>query len=703
MKLALLFPPATDPRSPHLAIPALTAYLRQNGVKVVQMDLDIEGLLALLRPDSLAHAIQRLQSGSGKGFNPERWEILVRLSEGLPERVENALGIIQDPVRFFNSNDFNAARAVLDTAVAVVSSSSAVPLEYSLAPIRYDVQGYETRRLHDLVSVTQSPENNLFHLDWEENALPRLDSENPNLVGISLTNRQQLIPGLTLARRLKERGHFVVLGGTLVTKFADILTHLPEFFRIFANGVIVFEGETALLELVAQLERGHDFSRVPNFRYLDGDVVRATAAHAEDVDALPTPDFEGLPLGGYLVPRPVLPILFGKGCYHSRCNFCDIPHINRVSGLSYRRRGPEKVVADIRHLEERFGAIHFVITDESLAPEVLCQVAEAFGPDSGRYSFTGYARLEPGFTPEVCRRIAEMGIKKLFFGLESAAQRTLDHMNKGFQVGAAPAVLRACREAGIGFHLFSMIGLPEENEASARETLAFLLDHSGIIDHPGNSFDIHPFGLDVRARYFKDRDRYGLSVAPAVLRQELVISLSHDDWQNTRGLPNAKVGELLEEFNSKLLRTYSRYHNGPRPLWPPFEEHAVLYGDHFRTKPFPYSATLPVNAEGERFYLQLSPACVRDGADGVVKLTSHWGTFDIPASMCRALEHPLARTVNELVSACVSVTPDHAARAEYLVRELVQDLIGKGVLQLELADTNIGGAYSPSRSSGASA
>jgi hypothetical protein len=683
MKVTLLFPPATDPRGPHLALPALAAYLRKGGVEVVQKDLDLEGLLGLLSVERLQSSIRGLQSDAGDRPDQGRRSELLPLTEGLVERVEQALRIIRDPIRFFHANDLSAARATIDTAVAVASCAAAAPLTYSLEPIRYDVEGFDARRLDDLIRVTGLPATNLFHEIWEDEVLPLVEVDDPDLVGISLANRQQMIPGLTLARRLKERGRWVVLGGTLITKFADGLLRWPEFFTTFADAVVVYEGETAFGEIVEQLEGGRDFRRVPNLRYLDGDEVRATMAHVEEVDVLPTPDFGGLPLGDYLAPRPVLPILFGKGCYHSGCRFCDIPHINQVSLRRRRLRDPQTVVADVKRLEERCGARHFVVTDDSLAPDVLCEVADAFGADQGRYSFTGYARLEPGFTNEACERIAALGFRKLLFGFESAAQRTLDHMAKGTRAADAAAVLRACREAGISFHIFSMIGLPEEDEASALETFEFLIDHREIIDHPGNSFDIHRFGLDVRARYFAEQDQLGLSVDPEVCRQEFVVSLSHRDWENTRGLSRERIGELLDEFNQSLRMAFGRYHNAPRHLWPPFEEHAVLYADHYRMRPFPFASALP---NGERVALRLSPASVWQGDGDNVTLTSYWSSVALPASLVGALADVRARTVDELVRDCVSAPPGKTARAERLVRDLVWNLLGKGMVQLELPD-----------------
>ena len=42
MKVMLLFPPNWTPTMPHLALPTLTAYLRERGVEVLQRDLNLE-------------------------------------------------------------------------------------------------------------------------------------------------------------------------------------------------------------------------------------------------------------------------------------------------------------------------------------------------------------------------------------------------------------------------------------------------------------------------------------------------------------------------------------------------------------------------------------------------------------------------------------------------------------------------------------
>src|SRR5437899_3223539 len=75
----------------------------------------------------------------------------------------------------------------------------------------------------DLVALSKAPSLNLFERFYEEQLFPSLEQDRPDLIGISILNFQQVIPGLMLARGLRSRGHFVVLGGTVYTKFVPEL------------------------------------------------------------------------------------------------------------------------------------------------------------------------------------------------------------------------------------------------------------------------------------------------------------------------------------------------------------------------------------------------------------------------------------------------------------------------------------------------
>lgn len=606
MHAALLFPPATDPRSPHLALPSLAAALRASGVRTTLRDLDLEGFRYFTHPTRVADAIVGCERQLA-GPLEERQRTRAQQALTHADYVMQTIGDAQDRLRraetFYDPHALYTARECLHRALVLVSTAAGA-IDYGIGSARYNVEGYDPSSLSDLARVTSDPSANLFAQLWDEQLLPALDRDRPDLVGVSILNFQQIVPGLTLARLLKAQGHFVVIGGTVYSKFVPQLLRHPEFFELFCDGVVVYEGETALLALLEQLAGGRHFGAVPNFIHLDrsGQPVLART-HAENVDSLPTPDFDGLALDDYLAPAPVLPILTGKGCYFNRCKFCDIPFINKVAGKAYRVRAPERVAADVARLHERHGVRHFEITDEALAPRLLLQLADALG-NHPRVDprFVGYARLEPGFTPEVCRRIHDAGVRKLFFGLESGAQVLLDRMDKGIRVEVAQRVLRNCVDAGVGFHLFSIVGFPEETEDTARATLQFFLDNVAAIDHPRNSFDMHPFTLDLRTAYAEDAERYGVTIDRVDLdRHTFPISVVR--WQNGRGLTESRVSELLAEFTSTLRAAMPTYRQYPALLWPGFEEYALLYGDHFEQRPFPYRFSLPTDGDPLAFCL----------------------------------------------------------------------------------------------------
>jgi anaerobic magnesium-protoporphyrin IX monomethyl ester cyclase len=691
MRVTLIFPPATDPRAPHLALPYLAAVLRRAGIKTQLIDADIKGLLALLHSESIATNVLQLKDKLRASRGPEA-ETLLRLvhrGEVLAKDMPRALATLRDSHAFYDVHRFHDAREAILDAVELASVAAEQPIRYSLCPIQYDVEGVDEQRLGDLITATGDARTNLFESYWRRELFPALEAERPDLVGISIVNRQQILPGLTLARRLRARGLFVVIGGTVFTKFVSRLQRLPEFFDHFADGVVAYEGETTILELVSQLATGRDFAKVPNYLYRDGDRVRLGKTHVEDLDQLPAPDFDGLPLDEYLAPVPVLPILVGKGCYFNECKFCDIPFINHISKKPYRVRSPDKIAQDIVTLNDRFGCRHFVITDEALPPRLLDKLADELSQHRHRdLSFTGYARLEPGFTPALCAKLADMGVRKLFFGLESGDQATLDHMQKGIRLENVQPVLSHCRDAGILFHVFSIIGFPEETEASARKTLRFFEDNVDVIDHPGNSFDLHPFGLELRTSYFAEAGRLGVRIPEELLQKEFVIGF-RGGWSNTRGLSSAEVEQLVVSYNDVLRHTYSRYHNCPTHLWPGFEEYAVLYADHYRTRDFPFRTALPENGDVRPFVIGWNPSAAVTRQDGWVRVASRWKTIEIEDPAYRMLCARRQQTLRQFFSDCIEVNlVGRGNGAEARIRGVIDELIGARLLQLAIATGN---------------
>jgi anaerobic magnesium-protoporphyrin IX monomethyl ester cyclase len=686
--VALLNPPATDPRAPTLALPSLAAFLRAAGVRVTVRDLGIEGLLHLLEPGVHAAALARCErrlARRGGQHDSARLRQVLSAAELLGDCPDRFVDDLRDATAFFDPWRHWSARQAITVALQVAGAAVGA-VWYDINPVAYEVGGVDPSRLSDLARVTADDRLNPFADHWAEHVLPALAADRPDVVGVSILTSTQIIPGLTLARRLRAAGHTVVIGGTVYAKFEPQLRERPEFFHLFSDGVVPYEGETALLALVHALADGRDPAGGPNLLWLSDDRVAAGPVHLEDVTRLPTPDFDGLPLSNYLAPAPVLPLLTGKGCYFNQCRFCDIPFINRVSPRAYRVRAADQVAADVAELATRHGTRYFELTDEALSPALLLRLADALEDHHAvDPRFVGFARLEAGFTPATCERLYAMGLRKLFFGLESGSQATLDHMKKGIRIDTARDVIKSCAGAGIAVHLFSIIGFPEETEVQARETLQFFLDSAGVLAYPGNSFDVHPFSLDLRTPYFDDAGHYGVSVDDIKLaRRDFPISA--DAWCNARGMGAADVSRLIVEFRTALRRAFPDHRCHPFHLWPGMEEYAVLYADEYAERAFPFRLTLPPQGDPTRFCLVWAETARIDQVTQGFRVRSVTGEAIVAPAIVPLLAATLApMPVDELLD--VLGAPLRAEDAEREVvaaklRGVIEALLALGVLWL---------------------
>jgi anaerobic magnesium-protoporphyrin IX monomethyl ester cyclase len=682
-RVALIYPPGGDPRAPRLPLPALAAVLREAGVQVGLFDLDVEGVLSLLKPARLLEAGKRIRekavdAGSDRRRSLERAAFR---APALAETIDAAVATIRDPAQFCDPARLNCARERLYDSLDLVSLAAGRRLRYQTEVLRYEVDGIDPSRFSDLLDVTADPAANLFEDHWNAEVFPALESGGYDLVGISLTLRWQIIPGLSLARRLRRRGFRVVLGGTAIAKVSHRLPHLPEFFTEFADAVVIREGETALLELVSQLQGAHDFTKVPNLLYKDDAKVCATKIHIEDYAALPTPDFEGMPLDRYLSPALVLPMMVGKGCYHDECTFCDIPFINRVSPKRYRVRHAETIAADIDKLATKHGCRHFLLADEALPPRVLDRIADALEPQRrSDLVLSGYARLEPGFTRPLCEKLARVGLRRIYFGLESADQGTLDRMHKGIQVENTHTVLRNCRDAGIRFHVFSMIGFPGEDHNSARKTIKFFEDNADLFDDPGNTFDIHELEILTDTPYFSQAEKFGIRIDAPVEGRDFLFGIG-TSWENTKGLSRAEVTSLLHEAEQRIGPLFSRYHAWPPIAWPAQEEWGLFYAGAYFKRPFPHRVSVPDISDTSLYRLAWNPAADVERTDEKCVITSRRGSVELDRGSFRLLgEDPRYRSVPDIVSGLAGSEATEDGRDE--VQKFVASLIRQRLLEI---------------------
>lgn len=554
MKLLLLFPPSWLPSQPFLSLPALTGFLRAQGVEVVQRDINIEFLEILLSKKTAQQFFSSIKQELDKGasrHHMEKYNLLGEAVEYLPlaaERIEEAKKVLRSE-DFYNIEKYAESLAVMDKYLELLGA-----LYY---PSTLSVYTNNTRHSvyssSDLMSAIGDEEENPFLGFFRDHLLSSLMDERPDVVGISITSTSQLLSGLTLARLIKSANPDIhlTIGGSIFTKLIDNLLLGVDVFFSFVDSFVVFEGEHALLELVNQLSGGKDLSRVPNLVYRkNGKVAINEPFYIEDVNKLPTPDFHGLPFGLYHSPRPVLPVQTSRGCYWGKCTFCNLHYDHRY----YRPKGIDLIERDIRTLKERHDTNYFFFADECIPIPTLRRLVKVLPGLDVRW--IGGVRFEGGLTRELIRDMHHAGCLKLVFGMESYSQRVLDLMKKGINRETVKRVLEDCLEEGVATHLYAIIGFPTETAAEAIETMNFVLENKRLVSSLGFSFLPCLYEMEKHSPITLNPGAYGLRRIMSPSRDDLSLGYSYEVKE---GLSPQEAEALHEAIMQRVNETISPF------------------------------------------------------------------------------------------------------------------------------------------------
>ncbi len=565
--VALVFPPVWDPKQPYLALPALAAQLRSEGIATLLCDDNIDYYHLLLSRPHLEGVIRpRLEQRAARG--EERAIQALEELPGLSGRVDEACRVIRDPEQFFHLQRFHGARAVLDRTVRVASAAYG---RTKMGLYSFSMR-YPSGSSKAMAAAALDEEENPFLDYYRAVSVPRLKSANPAVVGLSVSSVNQSIGAFTLARLIKEElpRTLVVVGGNTFNRFTGQLLENALLYR-WVDGYVVGEGETALLRLAQAMAGDRNLEHVPNLFWRrdwqqpqselpdPGMIVENPKAGAEDLNALPLPDFDGMPLDRYLSPLPVLPLETSRGCPWARCAFCS--HFKL--GESFRYRKPDVVLEDIRALKEKYGTSHIVLVDNSIPVRSLREISRGLIDRNLEINWTCYTRYTKSFTPEFCSQLVESGCRSIWFGLESASQRVLERMDKGTTVDVTRQVTHNCLDAGIAVDLFCMVGFPTETADEALETLAFILEIKEKIIELNCLYALEPFALDSCSKVGTTPEEYGVTIGdpegdlPGRKHDSTkwpgdLDMLDGNRYRVDSGMTQRQVMELIAMFNAKL-------------------------------------------------------------------------------------------------------------------------------------------------------
>ncbi len=555
MKVSLLFPPSWIPSQPFLSLPSLTAFARQKGVEVIQRDINIEFLESLLTWEKVKGMFAKIEEEIKvveKKGGPEAKEKYARMKEALqwvPELtgwLENAKNVFRGRM-FYSIGNYMESLKVMERWIELITSSYFPSLITTVNnEMRYSV--YSSK---EIFSAINNREENVFYDIFNNHLVHSILSDNPGLIGISITSTSQIIPGLTLANLIKKErpDTHITVGGSVFTKLIDNLKTNESLFTI-VDSFVVFEGEHALVSLAEELDGKKDLKKVPNLIYRENGKTRVNDSFfVEDMNTLPTPDFEGLPLDLYHTPELVLPVQTSRGCYWRKCAFCNLHLDHRV----YRPRKIELVVEDIKKLSAKYRTKFFFITDESIPINSLNRLSDSIIEQDMDVKWICGARFEKSLNTNLIEKASRAGCLKIVFGLESYSQRVLDLMRKGTETGHIRKIVQDCLKYDIAVHLYIIVGFLTETREEVRETVNFIFNNKELLRSYGFSCLPCLFDLEKGSPIMESPEKFGLKRIMVPAGHDLSLGYVFDASKGMAPQEAEEVySDVMERINSEV-------------------------------------------------------------------------------------------------------------------------------------------------------
>ena len=303
--------------------------------------------------------------------------------------------------------------------------------------------------------------------------IERLDRFGAEIVGLTATTNF-FHSAVRMARTVKEHRSEtpVVLGG-------PHLTANPEHamgFDCFDVGVLK-EGELTLIELVEAFSGRPELAKIKGIVFRGPDGLRHTPPREpiKDLDWLPLPARHLLRNELY-VPQPnderVLPkiaMITSRGCPYG-CIFCD----KSVFGRTYRAHSPERVLDEVEHLMETYGArdIAFVDSTFTVRRDRVERIVDLMRERGVKISWTCTARANM-VTKPLLKKMKDAGCWRIRLGVESGNNEVLKLIGKSITTEQVRNAAVWADEVGMQPKGFFMVGHLNDTAETIEQTIRF--------------------------------------------------------------------------------------------------------------------------------------------------------------------------------------------------------------------------------------
>ena len=587
MRATLIFPPQWSPLSPHCAMQTLCGELNKNDIETFFVDLNIGFYEYVLKAENLSKQLSKIGDIKKTVLNTIKAEYqpnkssseysqefviatkhlleiqkmekrdrneLINIIDFLP----HALNIIKSKEHFYNLSLLQKAWYVIDTCLNICSLPY-YPFEFTLDNYTSPFFKFTFENI-----LEQTHKENIFS-EYYYSQLSNFINSDVDAFIISVGSVSQLIGGLTFAKILKMNSDIpVILGGNYVSRVVDAIEKTPSFFDEYCDYVVVEEGEKSLVELVNYLadKENKNISDVSRLIYKDtlGNIVRTKMAPTTSLNEIATQDFKGLISSQYYLPEMVIPIQASRGCYWKKCTFCD-----HDFGQGYNVKNPQKLVQEIKELQQKYGVSKFEFVDEAISANYLKNFSQYVLDEGLEINWYCNCRLEDSLTDEILQLARKAGLRMILWGFESGSKRIMELINKGVDIDKRTEILDRAHRADIWNFAYIFFGFPTETKEDAQETIDIIKNNP----HLFNAFGQSVFTLGKYALIRENPEKYGIK------------KLSVEDEPFSSNCTFELLEGMTREETANLMATFAKdapaYYENPTWMQIKYREALFLY------------------------------------------------------------------------------------------------------------------------------
>lgn len=553
-RVALIYPPVTDPTSGYHSLNYIDSYARAQGKPAADIiDANIEAFHYSFSPPGVAWLDRELAKAEPAPYTEQRDAVLGRaVTVGLgkpdPDRVRAAVRTLQDKELFY---DYGHYQDAVDGVIAWMDVLGTVGYP---GQFRHGFRLYPPYPIASSSAPALTDETQLARVSrpyqpyYDDVLIPRLVAGRYDVVGLTITYQWQLPFALWLAKLIRRAlpDAFIIAGGTDVSDIWKGARNREIYYQVFDDfdATVIGEGETAYTDILDSVGAGTVPRGHPNVR-LHPRYGRSLALplRYEPLTTVPVPDFSGLPWDLYLSPERFVYYSPSRGCYWNKCTFCDYGLNTDGPTSPWRQDTADTMLRDVTELSKFAKFIYFSV--DVLAPATILRFAEKVVEHGGLdFRWGAEIRLEKYWSPERCEVLRRSGCVAVSVGFESANQRVLDLIDKGTKPAQVKQTITAMTGAGIGVQMMGFTGFPTETVEEATDSVDFLVENRDLWTFGG----LGTFVLTPGAIVAKEPERFGVSNIRPKEGADIVRYVDYDE-PISQGAQDAVAGakQSLEE------------------------------------------------------------------------------------------------------------------------------------------------------------